>query len=182
MWTAGPDDVEVESGVAAVVSLAAVFVVSPAVVFEVVSPAVAADTLLTDIVLYASSADAVIVVVPTVVPPVRTPAVETLTTPCDAVAHDTVMLRTVLPCASFTTAVACTCCPGASDESGAEISTVVPRRPRWAFAVRPSAERGSRGPADSQETRSSAWNPTSTGAMIRYERWGGRIEKRNLSW
>ena len=33
----------------------------------------------------------------------------------------------------------------------------------------------------SHETSRSAWSPTSTGAMMRYERWGGRIEKQNLS-
>jgi hypothetical protein len=174
MCTAGPDGLVVaESGVADVES--------PAVVFDV-SPAAAADTLLTVIVLVASSAVAVIVVVPIVVPPVRTPEVETSTTPCDAVAHPTVTLRTTLPWASFTTAVACACCPGASDESGAEISILVPRcPPRWSLAVSPSAERGSRGPEDSQDMRRNPWSPTSTGAMIRYERWGRRIERGNLS-
>ena len=174
MCTATPLVVVVaESGVAAVVSLAV----------EVVSPAASADRLLTVIVLVASSAvDAEIVVVPVVVPPVRTPDVETSTTVCEAVVHVTVSLRMTLPCESFTTALACTCCPGASDESGAESSMEVPRRPfRWALAVRPSAERGSRRLEDSQETSRRAWSPTSTGVTRRYERWGGRIEKRNLS-
>src|SRR5215218_24036 len=78
--------------------------------------------------------------------------------------------------------MAWTCCPGVSDESGAESEMLAARRPlRSAFAVRPSGESGARRLEDSQETRRSAWNPKSTGAKVRYERWGRRIEKRNLS-
>jgi len=89
----------------------------------------------------------------------------------DAVDHATAAFWSTLPRWSFTTALACTRCPGASDESGAEIAMLVTRRPlRCSLAVRPSAERGSRVLEASQEMSRSAWSPKSTGAMVRYER------------
>ena len=144
---------------------------------SVVSSAAASPTLARVMVPLASPAVAEIVVVPIAVPPVTTPVLETLATSWLAVAQVTVALRTTWPRLSITTAVACTSCPAVRDESDTESSMLEARCPfLWAFAARPSAERGSRALEDSQDTRRNAWSPKSTGAMARYERWGGRIE------